>query len=35
MTDQEREYLLQYMRDFREKVRGNKELARKFLVEGI
>jgi hypothetical protein len=33
MTAQEREEYLQYLEEFRKKVRGNKELARKFLVE--
>jgi hypothetical protein len=33
MTDQERKEYLQYLEEFRKKVRGNKELSRKFLVE--
>jgi hypothetical protein len=33
MTDQEREKHLQYVRAFREKIKGNTELCRKYLVE--
>jgi hypothetical protein len=32
MTDQEREELLQFMREFREKVKKDKELGKQFLI---
>ena len=33
MTDEERNELLGYIEDFKNRVSGNKELARKFLVD--
>ncbi|GHT44097.1 hypothetical protein AGMMS49965_19150 [Bacteroidia bacterium] len=33
MTDKEREELLQYMRDFNQRVKTDKELGKQFLIE--